>query len=239
MNPFTDRIHRIPRIWSNQTLDQIAHLFEGDIVNVSAWKDKDKQGREYRDYFENASSYTITNFDADKRGFQGQEGEIYLDLEATLPEELESRFDTVFNHTTLEHVFNIQQAFSNLCSMSRDTVVIILPFLQQYHSNYGDYWRLTPLAIQKLFERQGFELIYQDFNRHRASSVYTLSVASCKPEKWEGTFADWKFDYRDPHRSGHEAFIGCQAISNRAFRFRSYIQRKLRFTSGGRRSKAA
>ena len=76
MNLFVDRIHRIPRIWSNQELKKFSHLFKGDVVNVSGWRDIDKEGLHYKDYFRNAKNYTITNFKADMRGYQGFKNEV-------------------------------------------------------------------------------------------------------------------------------------------------------------------
>lgn len=118
MKFFVDRIHRLPRIWSNRELEKFAHLFEGDIVNVSGWKDIDKEGRHYKDYFIKANSYTITNFKTEARGFQGYSNEIFLDLEKDLPANLYLHFDVVFNHTTLEHIYSVHKAFSNLCNLS-------------------------------------------------------------------------------------------------------------------------
>src|SRR5215211_5516257 len=100
-----DRIHRLPRMWSNEQLAAIAPLFTGDVVNVSAWQDSDKEEKHYREYFVNAKSYSVTNYKAEFRGLQNVENEIYLDLEADLPPELAERWDVVFNHTTLEHVY--------------------------------------------------------------------------------------------------------------------------------------
>src|SRR5512145_328456 len=124
-----DPVHRVPRLWSNDELARIGPLFDGDIVNVSAWRDDDKAGRRYRDYFPRARSYTMTNFRTDMRGFQGWDGEIFLDLEQPLPVELQGAFDVVYNHTTLEHIYEFRLAFSNLCAMSRDAVVIVVPWL--------------------------------------------------------------------------------------------------------------
>ena len=52
---------RLNREWSNDELKKFAHLFKGDIVNVSAWKDEDKEEGFYRQYFDRAKSYKITN----------------------------------------------------------------------------------------------------------------------------------------------------------------------------------
>lgn len=213
MNWFTDRIHRLPRIWSNRELARFAHLFSGDVVNVSGWKDIDKEGRHYRDYFTGAASYTITNYKAEARGFQGSEGEIFLDLAAPLPDELVGRFDVAFNHTTLEHIYGVHQAFANLCRMSRDIVIVVLPFLQQYHTDYGDYWRFSPLAAKRLCEDNGLEVVYQSFNSHRMSSVYVFTIATKQPERWRGRF-DWQFSCTDPEGRGSEPYIGCCALPN-------------------------
>ena len=111
---FVDPVHRVPRIWSNAELGRVGDLFTGDVVNVSAWRDEDKAGRRYRDYFPNAHSYSMTNFRADMRGYQGLDGEIFLDLEQPLPPELAGAIDVVFNHTTLEHIYEFRRAFANL-----------------------------------------------------------------------------------------------------------------------------
>jgi hypothetical protein len=194
------------------------------VVNVSGWKDIDKEGRHYRDYFVNASSYTITNYRAEARGFQGHKDEIFLDLEQGLPQELSQRFDVVFNHTTLEHIFDVRKAFANLCNLSRDIVIVVLPFLQQYHSDYGDYWRFSPLAIKRMFEENGFELLYQSFNSSEMSSVYTFTVASRHSERWRDHFR-WSFSCTDPKGRGSEPYIGCHAIPNLGYRFSCMLGR--------------
>lgn len=145
-----DRIFRLPRIWSNRELRKFSHLFTGDVVNVSGWKDEDKEGERYKNYFQNASSYSLTNYVAEARGFQGYEDEIFLDLSKPIPAELHGKFDVVFNHTVLEHVFEVNQAFENLCNMTRDILIVVVPFLQEMHGEYGDYWRFTPQAMKNV-----------------------------------------------------------------------------------------
>lgn len=218
MNLFIDRVHRLPRVWSNRELARFAPMFGGDVVNVSGWKDIDKEGRRYRDYFSNAASYSITNYRAEARGFQDAEGEIFLDLEQPLPPGLEGRFDVVFNHTTLEHVYALHTAFGNLCRMSRDAVILVVPFIQQFHADYGDYWRLSPMAVKRLFEDNGYTLLYLSFNSHRNASVYVFAIASRQPERWAGRF-DYRFSCRDPIGGGPEPMIGCRAIPNDRHRF--------------------
>jgi hypothetical protein len=193
-----DPVHRVPRLWSNDELARIGSLFDGDIVNVSAWRDDDKAGRRYRDYFPRARSYAMTNFRTDMRGFQGWDGEIFLDLEQPLPVELQGAFDVVYNHTTLEHIYEFRLAFSNLCAMSRDAVVIVVPWLQPYHSEYGDYWRFSPKAVARLFADNGYAPARVVWNTDAGASVYVFAVGVRDPARWRGVF---EFDH-DPKSAG-------------------------------------
>ena len=181
-----EKKYRAARIWSNEELQKIAPLFSGNIINVSAWEDSDKRGRKYEDYFINKNSYTISNY-VGQRGLQGVRDEIELDLEKDLPQELFEKYDVVFNHTTLEHIFDVQKAFSNLCHMSKDIVIIVVPFLQEMHYNQGfkDYWRFTPFAVKKLFERNNFQLSYIAANNSKNESIYVFAVGTKNYEKWK------------------------------------------------------
>ncbi len=180
-----DRKFRLPRKWSNRELKKFAPLFRGKIINVSAWKDQDKEGRRYKDYFKNASEYWISNYYSEFRGFQGNlEKEIFLDLAVPLPVELENQFDVVFNHTTLEHIFDIFTAFRNLCRLTKDILIIVVPFLQEQHENFGDYWRFTPTALRELMHRNNLEMIYINFNDADNTSIYLFAIGSKSPEKW-------------------------------------------------------
>lgn len=212
-----DRIFRLPRVWSNRELLDLAPNFKGSVANVSGWTDIDKEGHRYRDYFCNADEYIITNFRSDARGFQGQPGEIFLDLTQPLPPELENRFDVVFNHTVLEHIYEVQTAFDNLCRLSKDVVLIVVPFLQTMHAHYGDYWRFTPLTLKKMYEARGMEMLRCTFNSHPNASVYLVATGSRQPEKW--TKLRLPFNYEDPlpAHNGFENFVGCHAIQNQDY----------------------
>ncbi len=208
---FYDKKFRLPRIWSNKELKKFAHLFEGKIINVSGWKDIDKEGKRYKDYFINASEYWISNYKSEFRGFQGNlENEIFLDLTQPLPNELKHKFDVVFNHTTLEHIFDIFTAFKNLCELSKDIVIVVVPFIQEQHADYGDYWRFTPLAIRELFRKNGIKLIYINFNNWSNSSIYIFAIGSRNPNKWKQIqkHPDNKVKYIDKY------FIGKKIIKN-------------------------
>lgn len=186
-----DRRFRLPRNWSNCELRTIGSLFTGDVVNVSAWEDRDKQGGCYKDYFPNARSYSYTNYGG-YRGLQGMDAELSLDLTGDVPEELRQRFDVVFNHTTLEHIFDVQKAFANLCALSRDVVVVIVPFAQVQHESddWKDYWRFTPSCVRRLYEANGLTIVYESHSPSKNAAVYLLSVGTRNAERWRARFPE-------------------------------------------------
>jgi hypothetical protein len=51
-----------PHNWSNEELRKFAHIYHGSVINVNGWKDEDKTGGHYCDYFCNAASYSISKY---------------------------------------------------------------------------------------------------------------------------------------------------------------------------------
>ena len=182
---FVDRQFRLPRLWSNRVLRQIGGSFDGEVVNVSAWDDRDKEGGSYREYFPRATAYHLTNFSG-TRGYSGRPNEHLVDLTAELPDDLRRRFDVAFNHTTLEHIYDVRRAFRNLCELSRDVVVVVVPFSQAQHESdsYRDYWRFTPTVLRMLFEENGMEVVYEAESDSRRAAVYLLAVGARDARRW-------------------------------------------------------
>ena len=175
---------RAARIWSNRELMQIAHLFTGTICNVSAKRDEDKEGKHYREYFINASRYMTTNLTKDEYS------DFSLDLESFSGEGRENNlsFDCVFNHTVLEHIFDCRRAFVNLCAMSRDVVIVVVPYIQQVHASpeqYNDYWRFTPYTMQRMYEENNLKLRYCSANGAERTSIYLFCVGYRDAAKWD------------------------------------------------------
>jgi hypothetical protein len=104
-----DRRYRLPRIWSNSELRRIAPLCTGRVINVSGWEDRDKEGGFYREYFVNTQDYTVSNYDG-YRGFQGFSEELQLVVSSPLTAEQKKNFNVVSNHTTQEHMFDVNGA---------------------------------------------------------------------------------------------------------------------------------
>ena len=185
MKLFLDRSFRLPRIWSNSELRKIAPVMRGDVINVSGWQDLDKQGGRYKDYFINADRYFISNYSG-FRGVQGSKAEINIDLTASLPDDLVNKFDVVFNHTTLEHILDVNLALKNLCLLSKDIVIVVVPVAQEQHESesWGDYWRFMPLSLRSLFTAFGLSVVYESVSKYRNAGVYLFMIASYHPEKW-------------------------------------------------------
>jgi hypothetical protein len=207
-----ERKYLRPRLWSNGELAKIAHLFKGIVLNVSGWNDLDKNGRRYKDYFCHAKEYFISNFKEEARGMQGLENEFFLDL--TAPLKHKKKYDVVFNHTTLEHIYDVKTAFKNLCSLSNDVVIVVVPFLQPMHGDYGDYWRFSPSLVKQLFEDEGMTPLQVTFNNHKRSAVYVFAIASRHPERWVAIPRKLELSCPKLLLDPFDALAGCRSIVN-------------------------
>ena len=197
-------------MWSNGEIARIAAGVTGDIVHVSAWLDEDKHGRCYRDYFANARSYTTTNVGG-QRG-EGAEGEIHLDLSQPLAPELRGAFDFVFNHTTLEHVQQVDVALENLFSLTRSELLVVVPFMQVEHwecPSYGDYWRVTAHGLTQACLDRGFEIVSLTSNHNAVWPIYYCLHArraegppTAAADLWSATATPEGFGFR-PVEPGH------------------------------------
>lgn len=185
-----------PRRWSNTELRRYGALFDGDILNVSGWRDEDKQEGHYRDYFPNSKSYCITNYWGTDSHNDGADDSLFLDLEASVPESMQGVCDLAWTHTVLEHVGDVETAARNLGALTRDAMLLIVPWIQDEHyapGLYGDYWRFTPMGIQRLMKNAGLELIHLSANEQPWYPVYLFAIGSKKPESWKRKFPaiDW------------------------------------------------
>jgi hypothetical protein len=152
---------------------RVAAPVTGDVVHVSAWRDEDKSGRRYREYFPLARSYTTTNVGG-HRG-EGGDDDVHLDLAGPLEEHLEGAFDLVFNHTTLEHIHDVRAAIDNLFAMSRSELLLVVPFMQVEHwesPSFGDYWRFTEHGLMQACLDHGFEVLSLTSNHNPVWPIY-------------------------------------------------------------------
>ena len=200
-----------PRRWSNRELASFAPLFGGDIVNVSGWRDDDKENGTYRNYFTKASGYAITNYWGSSTENDGAPDSVFLDLAADLPDALKGQYDVVFNHTVLEHIFDVPKAVKNMAAMTRDVMIMIVPFIQDEHYSpglYGDFWRFTPLCVKQLMENNGLNLLHLSSNNSPWFPIYLFAIGSRNPGKWAPQFPT---PYNWENRLGKTTFTfpGC------------------------------
>jgi len=184
--------HLSPRPWSNNQLLRISPYIHGDVLNVSGWLDQDKQGRQYEDYFNNSSSYQITNYRGARSG-ETQKSDcsstnLHLDISLPLPKDFRNQsFEAVFNHTTLEHIRNIDQAFCNLVKLTTDLLILVVPFHQCYHvedGSYGDFFRFTPELVFTLCIENRIQPLIITTNSNYVYPTYIFLIASKQPTKW-------------------------------------------------------
>jgi hypothetical protein len=189
-----------PRAFTNRILRKYLRYFSGDIINVSGWQDADKQGGYYRDYYDSRRRYVISNIDGEcgmpSYVPDGVES-MYVNLDYPLSPQLRLRFDVVFSHTVLEHVFNVRQALQNLADLSRDVVVTVVPFSQQVHhtTSFSDYIRLTPFFLKKFFEERGFSVLLCAVNDQPFTPIYILFIVTRYPEKYKHLFSNAPLQY--------------------------------------------
>ncbi len=194
-NRLLDKKQIRPRNFSNAILRKYAAFFVGSIINVSGWKDGDGEGGVYKEYFINATDYSISNVGGQHKGLGAAPTgyrEYEIDLLKDLPKELERKFDVVFNHTTLEHVYDFTKAFNNLCALSKDVVILVVPVMQQIHhtEDFGDYWRPTTMVLARLFKDNGLEPLVIACNEQPFAPIYCFAIASRNPEKYANLFPE-------------------------------------------------
>lgn len=70
--------------------------------------------------------------------------------------------------------------------MSRDAVLIVVPWAQVAHpsSSFGDFWRFSPEAVQRLFEAEGFAPLYISGSPMRQAAIYVLGLGVRNADRW-------------------------------------------------------
>lgn len=187
-NRVLDKSRIRPRNFSNAMLRTYANTFSGKAINVSGWRDEDGEKGHYKNYFTGVTRYVVSNVGGQGKGFGSatEYEEVELDLLKEVPSNLKGSFDVVFNHTTLEHIYDFQSAFKHLCELSKDTVIIIVPVMQQIHhtEDFGDYWRPTTMVIAKLLLDNGFEPLVIRCNDQPFAPIYCFAIGTRNPEKY-------------------------------------------------------
>mgnify|MGYP001166470071 FL=1 len=80
-----------------------------------------------------------------------------LDLNKELPVKYKNKYKGVVDVGTLEHCFNVGQAFKNMCDML-EVGGIVFTAAPSYKKNHG-FWNFCPTAFTDGFLQNGFEIV--------------------------------------------------------------------------------
>lgn len=83
--------------------------------------------------------------------------EISVDLNEPLPKDLYQQADLIVDTGTLEHCFNVGQAFRNMCDMTRVNGIIMT--MAPYSKLNHGYYNFCPLMYEDGLEQNGFEVL--------------------------------------------------------------------------------
>ncbi len=140
----------------------IAHtpLDPAEVERTTGFHYLDGEERErYRDCAHQRTLFRALGFrkegiqSMDASGFEG--AEVVHDLNQPAPDGLANRFDLIYDGGTIEHVFSVKDAFSNLARMCRIGGHVI------HHSpsdrlNHG-FYNLNPDLLRDFYSANGFE----------------------------------------------------------------------------------
>ena len=79
-----------------------------------------------------------------------------MDLNEPLPEEYKEKYDLIFDVGTLEHCFNVGQAFKNIIEMTKLGVTIFMA-APASKINHG-FWNFCPTAYTDIFHQNGWQV---------------------------------------------------------------------------------
>lgn len=178
------------RSWSNDELKYVLKYFPlyNSVINVSGWRDYDKESLYYRDYFRDGVLYKVSNYQNDRTTGITNSDDLLINLDVPLPKELEFKFDIAFNHTVLEHLHNPFFSFAQISKLAKIAVISVVPFRQQLHflnNVYGDYFRFTPFSMRELYQENGLTIIYESCSSHSSPIIYLFYVGVREPERFK------------------------------------------------------
>lgn len=129
---------------SNEWLAENVKDIKGKVISIGAMNDRDGTGRNYKDYFKSADSYTTTDIDGDV--------DLYVDVR-NMKIIKDEEYDCVFLSGVLEHVDDFMAGVREIKRILKKGGVLIMgvPFKQPLHSKGDDYWRFTIYALKYMF----------------------------------------------------------------------------------------
>jgi len=85
--------------------------------------------------------------------------------------------DTIFYTEVMEHILDTKEAIQALYRIANKcgVVFVTVPFIYMIHPDPVDFYRFTPIAVNALFEREGFKAIKKAEGR---GDFYTVTAAA-------------------------------------------------------------
>ena len=134
MSPQRAEANRIFRHW--------AEPLTGRVLSIGSGHDQDKEGRTYREYFPNASTYHTSE------PVPSPHCDLVVDV-MDMGDIADGAYDAIFWSGVLEHVCNpfvaVDECYRVLSSGG--TFLLGVPFAQPLHRMPQDYWRFTESAV--------------------------------------------------------------------------------------------
>lgn len=133
------------RIEANSWIKEQAKLITGKVLSIGSMEDSDHMGLLYRNYFENAESYTTSDI----------KGNVDMIVDVQKMSDVKDKsYQCLFVSGVLEHIPDFQSAMNEIYRVLSEKGVLILgmPFRQAIHSAPEDYWRFTKYGTQELLK---------------------------------------------------------------------------------------
>lgn len=173
------------------TLNEAKALFEKEgVILKNLPRDFDTQNKipdwkktEYDNYANCQTILTLLGADkvyaADVSDYENPD--IIMDLNIPVDDKYRNKFDVILDIGTLEHVFNIPQAFKNIKMMLKPGGVIILGYPSSNFINHG-FYQICPTLLYDYFSANGFDN-FSCFILNGSNLIYEkkAKIYQCKP----------------------------------------------------------
>ncbi|MBD5476941.1 MAG: hypothetical protein HDR17_13345 [Lachnospiraceae bacterium] len=116
-----------------------------------------------------------------------EHADIIFDLNDKLPKELENRFDVVFDGGVIEHVFNITNAFLNICKMTK-IGGYIFNLNPVYNYIHNTYWNISPEMFLDFYSVNKYKVL--------ECSLITFLTEDEEKRAWKDRPVEWSQDVR-------------------------------------------
>lgn len=116
-----------------------------------------------------------------------ENADIIFDLNDILPEELENRFDVVYDGGVIEHVFNVTNAFLNICKMTK-VGGYIFNNNPVYNYLHNTYWNISPEMFLDFYSANNYKIL--------DCSLVTFLTEDEEKRAWKDRSVIWSPDVR-------------------------------------------